>query len=164
MPRSALNGRGPVWRESLETAALSPRSQSESGGPAAPIGRAATRFTSRRPSRSTITMLPSRGAPRSQGSPVNPAGRTRRRSPATRAGAIESSATTARQMRRAVVTVKTTRYALEAAKDVANASVAATSSAAAAASTLCLFFEASFSSFQTWSCRSGTFVRCSGLK
>ncbi len=164
MPRSALSGTGPVWRESLETAALSPRSQSESESPVTPIVRAATRFTSRRPSRSTITMLPSRGAERSQGSPAGPAGRTRRRSPSKRAGAMEFSATTARQMRRAVVTVASTRYAFEAANDFANASVAATSSAAAAASTLCLFLEASFSSFHTWSCRSGTFARCSGLK
>lgn len=41
---------------------------------------------------------------------------------------------------------------------------AATSSAAAFASTLCLFLLQSFAAFQKVSCRSGYFVRCSGLK
>jgi hypothetical protein len=38
------------------------------------------------------------------------------------------------------------------------------SSAAAAASTLCLFFEQSFAAFQNMSCSLGYFSRCSGLK
>lgn len=134
-----------------------------------PTGHVATRLMSNRPSRSAITMLPARGAPRNQGRPWGPAGTTRSVSPGSSVGAMERSATTARQMRRAVITMiclrpVPLRYALEAAKDFANASVAATSSAAAAGSTFCLFFEASFSSFHTWSCRSGTFARCSGLK
>jgi hypothetical protein len=41
---------------------------------------------------------------------------------------------------------------------------AACSSAAAAASTFCLFFEQSFVAFQNMSCSLGYFSRCSGLK
>jgi hypothetical protein len=41
---------------------------------------------------------------------------------------------------------------------------AAWRSAAACASTLCLFFEASFKAFQNMSCSFGYFSRCSGLK
>ena len=119
-----------------------------------PTGHVATRLMSNRPSRSAITMLPTRGVPRNQRRPWGPAGVTRSVSPGSSVGAMERSATTARQMRRAVITMiclrpVLLRYALEAAKDFANASVAATSSAAAAGSTFCLFFEASFSSFQT---------------
>lgn len=122
-----------------------------------------TRLTSSRPSRATITTLPIGGLPLRPGSPPGPAGSTRSRSPGRRAGSIERSATSATQIRpgRSVTAV---RYAFDAANVAANASVAATSSAAAAASTFCLFLEASFRSFQTWSCRSGNLAKCSGLK
>ena len=164
MPRSALSGTGPVWRESLETAALSPRSQSESEAPATPIVRAATRFTSRRPSRSTITMLPSRGAERSQGSPAGPAGGrggdrppkglapwSSQRRPRARCGAQSSP------LRRLVTPSKrrtTSRTLLS--RQQALLRLRHQHSA-------CSWRQALAASIP-WSCRSGTFARCSGLK
>jgi hypothetical protein len=48
-------------------------------------------------------MLPTRGERRNQGRPLGPAGSTRSESPGKSAGVMELSATTARQIRRAVI-------------------------------------------------------------